>query len=177
MAWLDLTMPNRTVKNGLKAKKIKLPQINFFLNKQLINFSCTYWLLSFCNILKKLLGPIQSYENAPFLGPKWSICPKQIFFSGKLLISFSSNYYHLLVGKILINFFLLIQSYENAQFLGPKWPISPNETFFRKSLNELCFFRSCLSTCQKSKSENSLLEKYWRLKNTEISLAKRLFWL
>ena len=37
MAWLNLTMPNQTVKNGLKAKKIKLPQMNFFL-KKLLNF-------------------------------------------------------------------------------------------------------------------------------------------
>ena len=75
MAWLNLTMPNQTVKNGLKAKKIKLPQMNFFLKKQLIKFSCTYWPLSFCTILKKFLGPIQNYEDAPFLGPKWSTCP------------------------------------------------------------------------------------------------------
>ena len=26
-------MPNQTVKNGLKAKKIKLPQMNFFFSK------------------------------------------------------------------------------------------------------------------------------------------------
>ena len=71
MAWLNLTMPNQTVKNGLKAKKIKLPQMNFFLQKQLIKFSCTYWPLSFCNIFKKFLGSIQSYEDVPFLGPKW----------------------------------------------------------------------------------------------------------
>ena len=45
MAWLNLTMPNQTVKNGLKAKKIKLPQMNFFLEK-LIKFSCTYSPLS-----------------------------------------------------------------------------------------------------------------------------------
>ena len=32
----------QTVKNGLKAKKVKLPQMNFFLEKQLITFSCTY---------------------------------------------------------------------------------------------------------------------------------------
>ena len=43
--------------------------------------------------------------------------------------------------------------------------------FFRKSVNELCFFHSCLSTCQKSKSDINLLVKYWRLKNTEMSLA------
>ena len=30
VAWLNLSMPKQTVKNGLKSKKIKLPQINFF---------------------------------------------------------------------------------------------------------------------------------------------------
>ena len=85
---LFLTMPNQTVKNGLKAKKIKLPQINFFfLKKQLIKFSCTYWPISVCKILKKFLGPIQSYEDVPSWGPKWPICPKQIFFG-------TNHYYH-----------------------------------------------------------------------------------
>ena len=28
----------------------------------------------------KFLQWIQSYEGAPFLGPNWSICPKEIFF-------------------------------------------------------------------------------------------------
>ena len=73
--------------------------------------------------------------------------------------------------------FQQIQSYEDAQFLGLKWPISQNEDFFRKSFNEPCFFDSCLSTCQKSKSDINLLVKYWQFKNTEISLAKRHFWL
>ena len=31
-------------------------------------------------IQKKFLQWIQSYEDAPILGPKWSICLKQIFF-------------------------------------------------------------------------------------------------
>ena len=30
--------------------------------------------------LKKFLQQIQSYEDVPFLGQKWSICPKQILF-------------------------------------------------------------------------------------------------
>ena len=30
--------------------------------------------------LKKFLQRTQSYEDAPFLGPKCSICPKEIFF-------------------------------------------------------------------------------------------------
>ena len=32
----------QTVKNGLKAKRIKLPQMNFFLKKQLIKYLYTY---------------------------------------------------------------------------------------------------------------------------------------
>ena len=30
VAWLNLTIPNQIVKNGLKAKKMKSPQIIFF---------------------------------------------------------------------------------------------------------------------------------------------------
>ena len=71
MAWLNLTMPNQTVKNGLKAKKIKLLEIIFFLKKQLIKFSCTYWPLSFCKIFKKFLEPVQIYEDVPFSDPKY----------------------------------------------------------------------------------------------------------
>ena len=52
-----------------------------------------------------------------------------------------------------------MQSYEDAQFLGPKSPIYPNDNFFRKPVNEPRFFHSCLSTCQKSKSDISLLMK------------------
>ena len=56
-------MANQTVKNGLKAKKIKLP-----------NFS-------FCKIFKKISELIQSYNDVPFSGPEWPICPEQIFLS------------------------------------------------------------------------------------------------
>ena len=47
--------------------------------------------------------------------------------------------------------------------MGPKWPISPNKNFFRKHVNEPYFFHSCLSTCQKSKSDMNLFVKYWQL--------------
>ena len=53
---------------------------------------------------------------------------------------------------------------------------SPNENFFRKPVNVPCFFHSRISTtCQKSKSDINLSMKYWRLKNTEISLARGHF--
>ena len=80
MVWLNLTIPNQIVKNDLKSKKIKLPQMNLFLEKQLIKFSCIYWPLSFCKILKKFFRLIQSYEDVPFSGRKWPICHEQIFF-------------------------------------------------------------------------------------------------
>ena len=163
MAWLNLTMPNQTVKNGLKAKKIKLFQI-----------------ASFCKNFKKF----QSYD-VPFSAPKWPISPEQKifgtnhyyyfhlsighfhcaklkknycnesrvermchfwaqngafatnkFFLGKLLIAFSSTYKPLSLCKIFKKLFQWIQSYEDAQFLGPKCPISPNEKFFRKPVNK-----------------------------------------
>ena len=125
MAWLNLTMPNQTVKNSLKAKKIKLPQMIFFLKKQLIKFSCTYWPLSFCKILKKFLGLIQSYEDVPFSGPKWPICPEQNFFGTN-----HYYYFHLPIGPFHCAKFKKI----DAPFLGPKWAIIPKHLFFEKLL-------------------------------------------
>ena len=96
VAWLNLTTRNQTGKSGLKGKKIKLTQMNFFLEYQLIKFSCTYWPLLLCKILKKSLGPIHSYEDIPFLGPKWSICYEQVFFCTN-----HYYYFHLPIGVFL----------------------------------------------------------------------------
>ena len=96
-----------------------------------------------------------------------------------LLVQTIITFIYLLAIFIVQNLkklFQQIQSYD-AHFLGPKWPISQNENFFRKPVNEPCFFHSCLSTCQKSKSDINLLVTYWRLKNTETSLTKSHFWL
>ena len=59
-----------------------------------------------------------------------------------------------------------------CNFWAQNGPFPQMRIFFRKPVNEPCFFHSCLSTCQKSKSDINLLVKYWQLKNTEISLAK-----
>ena len=131
MTWLNLTMPNQTVKNGLKAKKIKLPQMNFFLKKQLIKFSCTYWLLSFCKILEKLLRPIQSYEDVPFSGPKCPIFYEQIFLG-------TNHYYYfnLPIGLFHCAKFLkiLIEDPElwGCAIFGPKMIHLPQANFFLK---------------------------------------------
>ena len=59
--------------------------------------------------------------------------------------------------------------------MGPVWSFCPNKNFFRKPFNKPCSFHSCLSTFQKSNSNFNPLRKYWRSKNTEISLAESYF--
>ena len=71
-------MPNQTVKNGVKVKKIKLPQLNFHVPIS----------LSHSTKLKEILEPIQSYEDVPFLGPKCPICPEQYFLVKTIIITF-----------------------------------------------------------------------------------------
>ena len=72
-------MPNQTVKNGLKATKIKLPQMIFFSRKTTNKIFMYLWAPFTLQNLQKLLRRIQSYEGVPFSGPKWPISPKQIF--------------------------------------------------------------------------------------------------
>ena len=108
MAWLNLNMPNQTVINGLKAKKIKLPQMIFFFSSyswSRVMRMCHFWnqngpfvlnksflvqttVITFIYLLtlfivqnfEKILQQIQSYDDTLFFDPKWSICPKQNFF-------------------------------------------------------------------------------------------------
>ena len=44
-------------------------------------------------MLEKFLELIQSYEDVPFSGPKWLICPEQIFFGTN-----HYYYFHLPIG-------------------------------------------------------------------------------
>ena len=77
---------------------------------------------------KKFLGPIQSYEDVLFSGPKWPICPEQI-----ILVQTIITFIYLLALFIVQNlkkFLQQIQSYENAPFLGPKWFIFQTNFFF-----------------------------------------------
>ena len=78
--------------------------LNEFLLIQIIITFIYLLALFIVQNLRKFLQQIQSYEDAPFLGQKWSICPKQIFFE-KLLISFSSTYQPLSLCKISKKFF------------------------------------------------------------------------
>ena len=117
---------------------------------------------------KEFLWWIQSYKDAPFLGPKWSICHKQFFFwkTIKTILIY-------LLATFILEKFLKYSSIGSrimsmCNFWAENDPFSQQRIFFRKPVNEPCFFHSCLSICQKSKSDISLLVKYWWLKNTEI---------
>ena len=68
---------------------------------------------------KKILQQIQSYEDAPLLSPKWSICPKQIFFL-KIIKIILIHLLATFIGQNLKKFFPWIESSEDAQFLDPK---------------------------------------------------------
>ena len=136
-----------------------LVPINFSWYKPLLLLSSTYWLFHCAKFLKKSYSRSSVIRMCHFWAQNGPFTPNKIFF-GKLLISFSSTYSPILLSKILKKLFQRIQSYEDVQFLGPKWPIFTNENFFRKPANEPCFFHSCLSTCQKSKSDIDILVKY-----------------
>ena len=103
--------------------------------------------------LKKFLQRIQSYEDAPFWGPKWSICPKQIFF-GKIINIILTYLLALSLCKILKNFFQRIQSYENVQLLGQNEPFPRIRIFFRKPVNEPCSF---IHACLHAKNQSQIL--------------------
>ena len=54
--------------------------MNKFFLVQTIIITLIYLLALFTvQNLKKFLQQIQSYQDPPFLGPKWSICPNKFF--------------------------------------------------------------------------------------------------
>ena len=44
--------------------------------------------------LKKLLEPIQSYEDKLFSRPKWSICPEQFFLGTDHYVHLPTGHFH-----------------------------------------------------------------------------------
>ena len=106
--------------------------MNFFLQKQLITFRCTYQPLSFFKILKKIFEPIQSYEDAPFLGPNSPLILK-IFLVKTIIIAFI-QLLALFIVQNFKKFLQWIQSYQDLSFLGPKWSICLKQIVFGKLL-------------------------------------------
>ena len=129
------------------------------------------------NFYKRNLRVDSELWCAPFLGPKQPICPEQTFFGYKPLSLLSPTYDSFHCAKSKANLTMDPELWRCTIF-EPKVVHLPQIIFFfRKPVNEPCFFYSCLSTCQKSKSDINLLVKYWWFKNTEISLAESHFCL
>ena len=128
--------------------------------------------------LKKFFQQLQSHEDTPFWNPKRSLCPKQTFFLEKIM---NIIFIYLLAPFIVKNFKKILAADPELWGCTIFWAINglfaTMRIFFRKPVNNPCSFHLCLSTCQISKSDDDLLKTYWWLKNAEISLAKRHFWL
>ena len=131
MAWFNLIMSNQTVKNGLKAKNIKLHQMNLFLEKQLKKFWCTYLPLSFLQNFKKNVRPDPELWGCAIIGPKMAhFCMNKLFLVQTIIITLIY-----LLGLFIVQnfkkFLQHIQSYEDAPFLGQKWSICPEKIFLK----------------------------------------------
>ena len=116
--------------------------------------------------------PTQSNSKKWPKGLKYQIA-RNDFFSQKIT---NKIFMYLLAPFILQNFKKILRVNPELRgctiFWAQNGPFPQMRFFFRKLVNEPCFFPSRLSTCKKSKSDINLLEKYWQLKNTEISLAE-----
>ena len=97
--------------------------------KDQIKFSCTYEPLSFCKIFKKFLELIQSYEDVPFSGPTWPICPEQIFLVQTIIITFIYTL-ALFTVQNLKNSYSRSRVMRIHHFWAQNSPFAPNNFFF-----------------------------------------------
>ena len=129
-----------------------------------------------CAKFKKILTADPELWGCTIFGPKMVHLP-QIFFWKIINIILIYLLAPFIVQNLKKNSSSGSRVMRMRNFWAQNGPFPQMRIFFRKPVNEPCFFHSCLSTCQKSKSDINLLMKYWRLKNTEILLAESYFWL
>ena len=89
-----------------------------------------YLLAPFKNF-KTFLELIQSYEDKPFLGPKWSICPEEIFLVKTIIITLI----YLLTLFIVQNIFKNLTTDPElwgCSIFGPKIAHLPQKCFWQK---------------------------------------------
>ena len=145
-------MPNQTVKNNLKISNCPKRIFSFWKNSK--NILTADWELWGCAIF----------------GTKQKIYPKSTYHKQKVfwkVISFLSTYWPLSLSKI---FTADLELWGCSIFWAKMGDLL-------KLINKPCSFHSCLSTCQKSKSDINQLMRYWQLKNAEISLDESHFLL
>ena len=125
-----------------------------------------------CAKFKKVLTADPELSECTIFGSKMVDLPQTFLFFWKII---NIILIYLLATFIVQNVKKIIPVdpvMRMRNFWAQNGPLLQMRIFFRKPVNVPCFFHSCLSRCQKSKSDINLLVKCWRLKNTEISLAK-----
>ena len=128
VTWLNLDHAQLNSKKW--PNMIKLPQMNFFLEKQLIKYSCTY--VSFCKIFKKILEPIQVMRMCHFWAQSGPFLLNKIFLVQTIIITFI----YLLALFIVQNFQKTLRANPESwgcAIFGPKMAHLPKKEFFRKT--------------------------------------------
>ena len=133
---------------------------------------CIFALFSVQNFKKNLRVDPELWGWAIF-GSKLVHLPQTRTFLGKVVNTISIYLLNPFIVQSLKRFLQWIQSYEDVPFWTQNGPICPNEVFCSE---KPCSYHSFLWTSQKLNSDINLLLTYWRLQNTEISLAESYFW-
>ena len=109
------------------------PKKNFLVQTIIITF--IYLLALFIvQTLKKFLEQIQSYEDVPFLGPKWSICPKHILFFWKIIDIILIYLLALFIAQNFKKFFPADPELWGCAIFGPEMAHFPKWEFFPEKL-------------------------------------------
>ena len=145
-------MPNQTVKNCLKVKKIKLLRMKFFLKKQ-YNFHVHISPFHSAKFLE-FFELIQSYQGVLTLGPKWPICPEQFFWCKPLLLLSSTS-----CAKFSKSSYSRSKVMRMLHFMGPKWSICPKFIFWKLLISFSCKGLT-LSLCKISKKSFHQIQSY-----------------
>ena len=123
---------------------------------------------------KKILRVDPELWGWVIFGSRLVHLPQTRTFWGKVINTISIYLLKPFIVQSLKRFLQWIKSYEDVPFWTQNGPICPKEVFFFSG--KPCSCHSCLCTSQKLNSKINLLMTYWRLKNTEISLAESHFW-
>ena len=131
-----------------------------FLVQPLSLLSSTYWLFLSCKILKSSYSRSRVMKMCHFLGPKWSTCPKHFFFWKIINIILIYLLAPSIGQNLKKNSSCGSRVIRMCNFWAQNGQFPQMRNFFRKPVNKPCFFHSCLSTYQKSKSYINLLMPY-----------------
>ena len=134
MAWIKLTIPNQTVKNGPKAKRDQIASNEFFSRKT-TNKVFMYLLVPFIlQNFKKILRNNPQLWRCAILGPKMFHLSWTKFFWYKLLLLLSSTYWHFSLCKIFKKSYSGSRVMRMRHFWAKNGPFASNKIFFWKLL-------------------------------------------